>query len=408
MLAVATLIAFAAHAQTVQESTTLDNWYVGLKGGVGAQTTQTAVFKSLNPIAGFRFGRWLTPVFGLALDGEANFDNKQTHSAGFCLGTVVKSMNLSLLGTTNLSNWISGYRGEPRLVEVSAVYGLGWGYLFGTSSARNLLEDNGYRLNYLTWKMGFDVACNFGYNKEWQVFVEPSLLYRVSGDGHSSDWAGLNINRSTLRLTAGIIYKLPCSNGTHNFRLAPLRNQQEIDALNETIRQLRTDNEAKDLLLADKNATISEQTARLVGNDTVLAAQEERIKQLQYDLLEARARPTDIVASLHATNLQPTVLFRQGKTAVDNSQLNAVERVANYMKKYPESQVEIRGYASRDEDPEKAEELAQGRADAVKKALVKRYKISSDRLNAVGMGATNQLFNEVDFNRIVTFNDNSR
>lgn len=402
------LLAAAAPAQTVQESKTLDNWYVGLKGGVGAQTTHTAVFKSLNPTAGLRLGRWLTPVFGFAIDAEANFDNKQTHSAGFCLGTAVTSMNISLLGTTNLSNWIWHYRGEPRAIEASLIYGFGWGRLFGTNSARNILKDNGYRLNYLTWKMGFDVAYNFGCEKEWQVFVEPALLYRVSGNGHNDDWAGLHLNRSTMRLTAGIIYKLPCSNGTRNFRLAPLRNQREIDELNETIRLLRTDNEAKDLLLADKNATISEQTARLVGNDTTLAAQEERIRQLQYDLLEARSKPTDIVASLHDANLQPSILFRQGRTTIDNSQLNALERVATYMKNNPSAQVEIRGYASRDEDPEKAEDLAQTRAETVKKQLVKRYKISSERLKAVGMGATHMLYNEPEFNRIVTFNDNSR
>lgn len=402
------MLSLVATAQTVQESKTLDNWYVGLKGGVSAQATHTAVFKSLNPTAGLRFGRWLTPVFGLALDAEANFDNKQTHSAGFCLGTAVKSMNVSLLGTTNLSNWIWRYRGEPRTLEASLIYGLGWGHLFGTSSARKLLTDNGYRLNYLTWKMGFDVAYNFGDEKEWQVFVEPALLYRVSGNGHDNDWAGLNLNRSSVRLTAGIIYKLPCSNGTRHFRLAPLRNQREIDELNETIRLLRTDNEAKDLLLADKNATISEQTARLVGNDTTLAAQEERIRQLQYDLLEARSKPTNIVASLHEANLQPSILFRQGKTTIDNSQLDALERVATYMKNNPDAQIEIRGYASRDEDPEQAEEIAQTRAETVKKQLVKRFKISDERLKTVGMGATNLLYNEPEFNRIVTFNDNNR
>ena len=39
--------------------------------------------------------------------------------------------------------------------------------------------------------------------------------------------------------------------------------------------------------------------------------------------------------------------------------------------------------------------------------LVSKYKISADRLTAIGMGVTDKLFSEIDFNRVATFNDDT-
>ena len=43
----------------------------------------------------------------------------------------------------------------------------------------------------------------------------------------------------------------------------------------------------------------------------------------------------------------------------------------------------------------------------LKNILVKTYKISANRLQAKGMGATDKLFKQVEFNRVATFNDNN-
>jgi outer membrane protein OmpA-like peptidoglycan-associated protein len=49
--------------------------------------------------------------------------------------------------------------------------------------------------------------------------------------------------------------------------------------------------------------------------------------------------------------------------------------------------------------------LADGRAESVKNALIKRYKIAADRITAEGMGATSDLSEENDFNRVAMFFD---
>ena len=54
------------------------------------------------------------------------------------------------------------------------------------------------------------------------------------------------------------------------------------------------------------------------------------------------------------------------------------------------------------------QKLSQARAEAVKNALVKKYKISADRLKATGCGVTDKLFEQVEFNRVATFNDTTK
>lgn len=126
LLFAAATLAVSASAQTVSESKTFDNIYIGINGGVATKTTGHKWLSDLNPNAGLRIGRYFTPVFGMAIRGNAYFSNKPWASTG----TVVRAINTQLLGTVNLSNWFGGYKGEPRVFEVSALYGLGWGHVF--------------------------------------------------------------------------------------------------------------------------------------------------------------------------------------------------------------------------------------------------------------------------------------
>jgi outer membrane protein OmpA-like peptidoglycan-associated protein len=51
------------------------------------------------------------------------------------------------------------------------------------------------------------------------------------------------------------------------------------------------------------------------------------------------------------------------------------------------------------------QKLSEARAESVRKALVNRYGIAASRLTTQGMGATDELFDEIDFNRVATFTD---
>ena len=260
LLFAASIFAASASAQTVAESKTFDNIYIGINGGVATKTTGHKWLSDLNANAGLRIGRNFTPVFGLAVEGNAYFSNKPWHSTG----TVVRATNVSLLGTVNLSNWFGGYKGEPRAFEVSALYGLGWMHVFTNNEMFEKATEN--QRNRMTSKAALNFAFNFGAEKQWQFYVEPSINFAFLGKSHSKNITvnpsgtfnyndynvgydyktaaqdgqpAYNINNSFVQLNAGIIYKFANSNGTHNFTIVTPRDQAEIDALNAQINELR-------------------------------------------------------------------------------------------------------------------------------------------------------------------------
>lgn len=372
LLFAAAAMAVSVSAQTVTESKTFDNFYIGINGGAQVKTTNEAWMKNLNSNAGLRIGRWFTPVFGLAAESNVYFNDHCSHFMPQSK-TIARYMNTSLIATVNFSNWFAGYKGEPRTFEFVPVFGFGWGHTFGT-------EEN---FNVLTSKAGIDFTFNLGSKKAWQIYVEPSMNWALNGYGYEG--VAYDINKSAFQLNAGIVYKFKNSNGSHNFTIAQLRDQSEIDGLNSQINNLRND---------------------LNNKDSQLSAKDKQIKDLQNALDECNKKPK-YVKPATATNLQPTVLFQQGKSNVEKSQMPNIELIAQYMKNHPEANIEIKGYASPEGPKELNQKLSEKRAEAVKKVLVKKYKIAADRLTTKGMGATDKLFKQVEFNRVSTFNDNS-
>lgn len=355
-------------AQTVLESKTFDNVYIGINGGLATKATGHAWLKDMNPNAGLRIGRNFTPVFGLAAESNVYFKNTNGHTTG----TVVNGMNTSLLGTTNLTNLFGGYKGEPRLFELTALYGLGWGHVFGHPT-------KDYKADMLTSKAALDFGFNLGQKKAWQLYIEPAMIWALNGNGYQG--VKYDVNRASFQLNVGLVYKFKNSNGSHNFVVAELRDQAEIDILNNKINDLR---------------------GELAGKDDEIADMDRQIAELKQQLADCQNQTTTA-----CERLQPVVIFRQGKSTIDRAQYASIELIAKYMKDNQDAKVEIKGYASPEGSAKFNQKLSQARAEAVKKALVKRYNISADRIEAKGMGATNKLSERVEFNRVATFSNNA-
>ncbi|MBR1388805.1 MAG: OmpA family protein [Prevotella sp.] len=378
ILAVAAMTVQSASAQkALENSKTFDNWYIGILGGANSKTTHNSdFFSNVNPHAGLRVGRYYTPVVGWVVEGDVFFRDK---AFGLSDQDYVKALNVDLLGTVNLSNWFGGYLGQPRVFEVVALGGLGWNHIFKSKSSVK---------NDLISKLGFDLTFNLGEAKAWQIYLEPAINFNLTSDSRVK----YNVNNSALQLSLGINYKFGTSNGTHNFKEAQLRDQGEIDDLNARINELRGENDKKDMRIA---------------RDI------RRIAELEDSLAAAKnVKPTvvkNVVTKVVNNNvLQPTVIFGQGKSAVDAAQMASVAMIAQYMKNHPESRILIKGYASPEGNPELNQRLSEARAASVKNALVSRYGIPASRLETQGMGATDELFDEVDFNRVATFTDLSK
>lgn len=378
MLAVAAMVTTSVSAQNaLEDSKTFDNWYIGINGGVSSRLKPNdAFFSNVNPHAGLRLGRYWTPVVGWAVEGDFFFRDKAFDASD---QNGLKALNVDLLGTLNLSNWFGGYKGEPRPFEIVAVGGLGWNYIFKSKTSHK---------NDLVSKLGLDFTFNLGEAKAWQIYLEPAIDFNLTSQGPVQ----FNVNQSALQVSVGINYKFGNSNGTHNFKRAQLRDQGEIDDLNARINELRGENDKKDVRIA---------------RDI------RRIAELEDSLAAAKnVKPTvvkNVVTKVVNNNvLQPTVIFGLGKSTVDAAQMASVAMIAKYMKNHPESRILIKGYASPEGNPELNQKLSEARAASVKNALVSRYGIPESRLTTQGMGATDELFDEIDFNRVATFTDLSK
>ena len=350
MLAAASMAA-SVSAQTVAESKTFDNIYVGINGGVATKTTGHKWLSDLDPNAGLRIGRYFTPVFGLAIEGNAYFSNKPWGSRG----TVVRATNASLLGTVNLSNWFGGYKGEPRTFEVSALYGLGWMHVFSNNQLFKAATSE--NRNRMTSKAALDFAFNFGSAKQFQFYVEPSINFAFLGQSKNKELVATgnplnpvtvadhqgygykaasqagqpayNINNSFVQLNAGLIYKFANSNGTHNFTIVTPRDQAEIDALNAQINELRN------------------RKPEVITKEVVKEVPSVKVKELSV---------SDLVF----------VTFAQGKSNLTREAKAALNNVKEG------SHVQVVGTASPEGSKEINDRLSQARADVVANYLKSR------------------------------------
>ena len=364
MLAAASMAA-SVSAQTVAESKTFDNIYVGINGGVATKTTGHKWLSDLDPNAGLRIGRYFTPVFGLAIEGNAYFSNKPWGSTG----TVVRATNASLLGTVNLSNWFGGYKGEPRTFEVSALYGLGWMHVFTNNKAFEAATSE--NRNRMTSKAALDFAFNFGSAKQFQFYVEPSINFAFLGKSHSHNVAvtpagvtypetsygygykataqagqpAYNINNSFVQLNAGLVYKFANSNGTHNFTIVTPRDQAEIDALNAQINELRN------------------RKPEVITKEVVKEVPSVKVKELSV---------SDLVF----------VTFAQGKSNLTREAKAALNNVKEG------SHVQVVGTASPEGSKELNDRLSQARADVVANYLKGRGVIVDEATGKGVQGVT--------------------
>ncbi len=386
----AALMAVSASAQTVEGSKTFDNIYIGINGGVATKMTHNRWLSNLNPNAGVRIGRYFTPVFGLAVEAQA-FTNdranikfegyKWNYGLGQNLNTFVKWMNTSLLATVNLSNWFGGYKGQPRLFEVVALYGLGWGHSFGhftydnqkipigRYAVDNAVERIGYDeedyLAHKTWdaltsKAGIDFTFNLGEKKAWQIYVEPAVIWNLHSNadnynisymfGEPTRSVCYNINRTQFQLNVGVNYKFKNSNGTHNFKLAELRDQAEIDALNAQIGSLRDE-------LARKPKEVIKEVIKEVP------APVQEVKEVKVE---------DLVF----------VTFAQGKSALTKEAKAALDGVKEGV------HVQIVGTASPEGSKELNQRLSQARADVVAEYLKGRGVVVDEATGKGVQGVT--------------------
>ncbi len=289
-LVIAFMMIFTANAQIATENAKLfDNTYVGVEVGATTPLNFNSVFP-VNPVAGVKFGKELTPVFAIEAEGFAVFGdnvyrygyNSSTpvweegpmniHNNG-SVNTFVKATNVGLNGVINWSNLLFGYNGTPRFFEVKTNTGFGWAHYFGDFTTNKV---GGYKpgdqRNVLTAKTAVDLAFNLGNKKAHTITVSPGIYWGLNNESNIK----FNKNYAHFGIMVGYTYHFKTSNGTHSFKTYDVGAMiGEIDRLNTELAKKPTEVEVikyVDRVVNNYNAPVTNAVATNVTDAYVFFA----------------------------------------------------------------------------------------------------------------------------------------
>lgn len=360
LTAVIALGALTASAEAYEQPKFFDNWSIGLDGGAVTPLTHHAFFGDMRGAFGMHLQKQITPAFAIGAEGLAAVNTSswkgRTHSS-----TAIDNSYVGIYGAVDLANLFGQYNPD-RAFTVEAVLGAGWGHNYVNKA-------NGSDDNYFATKAGLNF--NFNLSRQVTLGIKPAIVWNMNNGENGCSY---NANRATFQILAGLTY-----NFGPGFQVVRPYNQDEIDALNGQVNELRG---ALDASLA-ATAAVEAQNAELAAQlQECLNKKPEVIKEVNNQLSSVRY-----------------IFFRIGSSVITRDQQPNVEMIASYMKNHPDSKVIIRGYASKDGNLDFNIKLAQARAESVKKALVNGYKIPADRIEAKGEGIGN-MFEEESWNRV--------
>lgn len=363
VLALAAVALSASAQEAIKTPGIGDNWSVGINGGVTTPMKHAAFWGDMRAIVGVNVAKQISPIFGAGLEGQFTINTSRVGLGAYAAPVSKTAFDASYVGAyanANLFNLFGGFKCEKRSFDMDAVLGIGWLHTY--------MNGDGDMNDFAT-----KVGLNFNYNitQNWTLTFQPSIIWNLTADRSS---IGYNINHANYNLTAGVSYTF--GNG---FECVKPYNQAEVDALNAAINDLRLATEAQALEIA--------------GLQTANAA-------LAADLAACQNRKPEVVKEV-TNNLNSVryIFFKIGSSVITADQQPNVEMIAAYMKNHPNSKVIIKGYASPDGPEEVNIRLANQRAQSVKDALIKRYKIAANRIVAEGEGIGN-MFEEESWNRV--------
>lgn len=370
MIIAALMITFTAAAQqtTVEGSRFFDNTYVGVNvgGQVGMSDFTGHQNWTVSPMSGVYLGKWLTPTFGVELNGDVLF-----HDGFNSRNTFVDATYLGVDARLNLNNVFHKYRGVSDRIEVMPFVGFGWLHSYGDGinmSQHGNTPTKAFSRNILATKMGVDLGFNLGNDRAWAINVRPNVMYALSSK--KIGYSHYNKNLGRVGVEVGFTYRFGHKNSvgekTHNF--------------------------TKTYTVAEYNAMVDELSAR--ENTVYVTNEVEVIKEV---IKEVKVKmPVYLIT-------QP--YFNCAKYDIDPTADVILDNLVAQMNSNDKSYT-ITGYASLEGAEQFNTTLSENRAKAVYDALVDRG-IDATRLIVVAGGATDKFGDSYESNRTVMIVENN-
>jgi len=372
LLAAAMVLPMGLHAQDTETVYEFNrHWDIQL--GVGGQYTlgERGFSDLLSPNAQLGVGYYFNPVLGARLtanawQSKAGIDYK-TIDQTWKWNYVAPMLDLSV----NLSNWIGGFNPE-RKFSFGTFAGLGCNIAFNNDEANEAM--NALYSNSGAYAQMSNAHKQQNMDNVWSD-TKAFLAARV---GANMDY------RFNDRLSGSLEMSANTLSDRYNSKKA--RNADwYFNALVGLKIRLGKDNTAKQVPTA---AALAAAAAEKAVKDNM--PQEKIVeKPVEVEKVVEKVAP-----------LRRDIYFKINSSVVTKDEMQKVRDLADYLNAYPESKVEISGYADKKTGTaEINERISKKRAESVS-AEIQKYGVSADRIKVDYKGSTEQPYSENDLNRV--------
>jgi Outer membrane protein and related peptidoglycan-associated (lipo)proteins len=379
-----------------------DNWFVSATGGVNHYFGEDdnynpdGFFGAITPNIKLSVGKWLRPSYGLRLQTEGmwlkgwndglNYEGVYTWNKLINDGSQgsdpvlnfnppkdkdgkgyyqrMRYMDLHLDFMINLINLWKEYD-VNRPLDVYFYAGVGWAHMFehkGIPTDNEIIGKLGTVLNIkLTDRLSGNIELQ-------NTLVNEAFDGQIGGRGIS------NHNRTYegyASLTAGFSYRLQNTFTKYDY----------VDP--EVVKELNA--KANDALADNKR--LQERLDEFCPKDSC-----DKLRQQLQDALSKKCKE----------RLYVVIQYVIDKWNVRSSEMYKLEEIVDFMKKHPEVNISVTGYADiKTANPTYNQKLSEKRANEVIRMLTTKFKVSKDRIKSKGLGDSIQPFKENERNRAV-------
>jgi len=340
-----------------------DNWFIGAGAGAnvyfGDHDANAKFMDRITVTPNFQLGTWFSPYYGARVK-VSGLTNIHTFNNDASTMSRNKYLTTELNFMWNVTDYLMKYNSK-RVYSFIPYVGMGWAR--GWDYKNNPYE-NDKTVNGMTLDLGIINQFRFSDRLALQLELSAKTL-RDDFDKRQETKHRFDILGTA---SASLVYTL----GKPTFAEATLRDQSEIDDLNNKINAQRAEIQR----LANQPAPKPEVVVKEV---------------VKKEVVEKGNEPVNNV-----------VLFRINQTKIDPQQEVNVYNVAQYLKNNTDMKVRIVGYTDKATGTAAINErLSRERAQNVASAMIDKYGISKDRVIVDWKGQTEPPFGVTEWNRAV-------
>lgn len=281
---------FTMSAQTFESSRFIDNTYFRVEGGATALTHPDCLGyedfgHTIQGVIGAEVGKWITPKFGVAFEGDFGIRNGSEYGKfNYFYGQFDKNhlfegpedakanrfnyITVTGLVKFNVSNILAGWNPNRKWEFVLAT---GPMWIHGFPSNINNGRGDHYYVNDFGVK--FKAEVNYNATERLQLNLIPEFNYNLTGtDESAGEHPKFDVCNSWYGLKVGVTYKIG-----KQFTECPYKyTQEDVDALNEQINELR----ARKPKVVEKEVIKEVVKKEYIGLDEVIITFEKESSEL--------------------------------------------------------------------------------------------------------------------------------